>query len=514
MIRRKTHPPYVVEPHVLRLPLVVTTRGGASFDPSQDRWSYGDSVRIVRIDFDAFAALSAQMLMSLKVLLIWYAENRSPSYVQNLSSRFLHFVRHMIAQGKPTIDQVTDIDFLNYKASLTTDIAWYLAPLSAMAKKWRALGLPGVTEAAMSFLTGLRIKGNPKGEAVLTMDVLRGPYTNIELESIQYALDESYRAGRIAEDLYLLVWLFMALGQRPSQYAAMKVCDVVPVSTSKGDISYIVNVPRAKQRKAHPRVELKTRSLVSQLGLPLHDYAQKIGRRFAGILKDSTQAPLFPGERTAKLSCGFEYHRTARSLADMLRHGLDLLNVRSERTGKRLHVTAVRFRRTFGTRAAQEGHGELVIAELLDHSDTQSVGVYVASIPEIVARIDRATALTMAPLAQAFKGHLINDESKASRWHDPNSRVIDLRIDRSASPMGSCAQHSFCGFAAPVACYTCQSFEPWLDGPHEAVLDHLLAKRTQLLNTTDARIASINDRTILAVGEVIQLCEQAKRSRD
>ncbi|QNK70756.1 site-specific integrase [Variovorax sp. PAMC26660] len=514
MGRRKTHPPRVIEPHVLRLPLAVTTRGGASFDPSQDRWLYRDTVRTVSIDFGAFAALSAQMLMSLKVLLIWYAENRSPSYVQNLSSRFLHFVRYMVTEGKPTVDQMTDIDLLNYKASLTPDIAWYLAPLSVMAKKWHALGLPGVTEVAMSFLIGLRIKGNPKGVAVLTMDAFRGPYTNIELESIQSALDESYRASRIAEDIYLLVWLFMALGQRPSQYAAMKVCDVMISSVPGGDISCMVNVPRAKQRNAHPRVELKTRSLVSQLGLPLHAYAQKISRRFAGILKDSTQAPLFPRKQISELSCGFEYHHTSSSLAEMLRQGLDLLNVKSERTGKRIHVAAVRFRRTFGTRAAQEGHGELVIAELLDHSDTQSVGVYVAAIPEIAARIDRAIALTMAPLAQAFKGRVIKDGSEASRCNDPSSHVIDLRIDRSASPMGSCGQHSFCGFAAPVACYTCQSFEPWLDGPHAAVLDHLLAKRAQLLNTTDIRVASINDRTILAVGEVIQLCERAKRSRD
>jgi hypothetical protein len=146
---------------------------------------------------------------------------------------------------------------------------------------------------------------------------------------------------------------------------------------------------------------------------------------------------------------------------------------------------------------------------MLDHSDTQNVGVYVASVPEIAERIDRAIAMELAPLAQAFKGALIADESEATRRGDPASRILDPRIDRSMKPMGSCGQNSFCGFNAPIACYTCKNFEPWLDGPHEAVLEHLLEKREQLLVTTDKRMAAINDRTILAVAEVIQLCRDA-----
>lgn len=120
--------------------------------------------------------------------------------------------------------------------------------------------------------------------------------------------------------------------------------------------------------------------------------------------------------------------------------------------------------------------------------------------------------MTMAPLAQAFKGIVIRDESQATRHGDSSSRIVDLRIDRSVSPMGSCGQYSFCAFNAPVACYTCSSFEPWLDGPHEAVLNHLIERREQLFATTDQRLASVNDRTIYAVAEVIQLCEAFRAS--
>jgi len=157
-----------------------------------------------------------------------------------------------------------------------------------------------------------------------------------------------------------------------------------------------------------------------------------------------------------------------------------------------------------------EGHGELIIAELLDHSDTQNAGIYVEARPEIVDRIDKALALKMAPLAQAFAGMLVLDEQDADRGEDPTSRIIDPRLEPSLKPMGTCGKHGFCGLAAPVACYTCRNFQPWLDGPHEAILDHLLGDRERLMTAGDARIAAINDRTILAIAEVVRQCAEMR----
>jgi hypothetical protein len=160
-----------------------------------------------------------------------------------------------------------------------------------------------------------------------------------------------------------------------------------------------------------------------------------------------------------------------------------------------------------------EGHGELIIAELLDHTDTQNVGVYIEARPEIVERIDRAMAGYLAPMAQAFAGVVIDDESQATRVGDPSSRVCDPRFAPTMKPMGSCGKHGFCGFLAPIACYTCVNFQPWLEGPHEAVLDHLIGERERLAAQSDLRIASINDRTILAVAEVVKLCEAQRKGK-
>jgi integrase len=457
------------------------------------------------------------MRQNLKIALVWYAQNSSPAHLSNMFLRFLDFTRFLGASRTP-VTEITDTDILNYKSTLNERNLWYLSSLAGLLKRWHALALDGVTPEAIDLLGSLRKKGNFKGLAVLTMDPWKGPFTNIELTQIQVALDASVEKNELSESECMLAWLFIALGQRPIQYAALKVRDV-RASTKDGETHYSIQVPRAKQRNANPRLQMTDRPLIPQLGKPLYEYAQSIRSDFHDLLPNPDDAPLFPASaRVLKAAknwpAGFKYHQTRAQLGDNLTKALARLHVRSERTGELLNITPIRFRRTFGTRAAEEGHGELVIAELLDHKDTQNVGVYVASVPEIAARIDRAIALQMAPLAQAFKGVLIKDESEATRGNDPASRIVDLRIDRSMKPMGSCGQHSFCGSNAPLACYTCNHFQPWLDGPHEAVLDHLIAKREQLLATTDQRMASINDATILAVAQVIELCRCAKEASD
>lgn len=393
-----------------------------------------------------------------------------------------------------------------YHAMLDSDKRWYLGSLAGLLKKWYALGHQGVAGSAIAALRELRLKGNQKGVAVSTMDPHDGPFTDIELESIQVALNRAYAAGALSTDDYLLSWLFMLLGQRPAQYALLKLSDFTVLEVGDGSLTYCLNVPRVKQRKP-ARLEFRERLITPQIGKLLHDYANEVRAALEGKLGDVNQAPLFPGRKTGDQPVGMEYHRTGQEVANQLVRALGKLKVYSERTGNHIHITATRFRRTLGTRAAVEGHGELIIAELLDHTDTQNVGVYVQATPEIIKRIDRAVAMALAPMAQAFAGVIIPDESKALRNGDPSSRVFDPRIESTCKPMGSCGSHGYCGFSAPIACYTCQSFQAWADGPHEAVLGYLLAERERKMVVADERIASINDRTILAVAEVVRQCQ-------
>ena len=147
--------------------------------------------------------------------------------------------------------------------------------MAGLLKKWHALGLAGVTDDARQFLKQIRVQGNPKGAAVLTMDPLKGPYTDIELAGIQAALIEAYLAGTVNLAAYLLAWLFMLLGQRPKQYAALKTCDLSVSRTAEGAAIYILKVPRAKQRNTNPRTEFKYRILIPEIGESLNWLTQR-----------------------------------------------------------------------------------------------------------------------------------------------------------------------------------------------------------------------------------------------
>nr|WP_124141488.1 site-specific integrase [Pseudomonas aeruginosa] len=490
---------------------MLKTRSGVLFETASKRWAYRDGVTSVSMDFGRFEGFSSSLVLNLKCVLAWYVQNRAAGTVRACYSALRYFHK-IIRPNSAQLEQITEIELLNYRSSLSVSERYKFGQLRGFLLRWQILGYSGISDSAIKLLRQIRTPGMIKGVAVLTWDPVSGPLTDLEFESVQCALNHEYGAGNISLEYYLLGWLTAALGVRPIQLAAMKIRDVCIVADSLGNTGFWVNVPRAKQRQRTSRDSFTRRPLVREIGEALLSHVSDLKSEFSEVIFDPSQIPLFPSRQGHEWSEGFEYHRTGGGISIQIRKIFASLSVRSERLSQDIPVFATRLRRTLGTRAAAEGHSPYVIAQMLDHEDTQHVGVYAAATPAIIERIDRAVALHMAPIAQAFAGVLIRDESEATRGGDVSSRILDLRIDRSGKPMGSCGQHSFCGFAAPIACYTCKAFEPWADGPHEAVLQFLLDKRDQLMKTTDSRMASINDRSILAVAEVIRRVEQLRSS--
>ena len=178
----------------------------------------------------------------------------------------------------------------------------------------------------------------------------------------------------------------------------------------------------------------------------------------------------------------------------------------SERTGGRIHLTARRFRYTFGTRLRQQGAGPEIIAHALDQSDTQNVSTYTMNTAQEAVIIDRIIGPKLAPFAQAFRGTLVKSERDAIRGDDPRSRVPNHRQEG----VGTCGNYSFCasGFRA---CYTCRHFQPWLDGPHEDVLNELYEEKERAAAAgCSHEVINGTDRLILAVEQCVSLCRQAK----
>ncbi len=357
---------------------------------------------------------------------------------------------------------------------------------------------------------------------VKRLDPIMGPLTDIELQGFNEGAVQAFEQDRITLSELALGLCVSNSGRRPIQISHLRIKDVLKGKNNQGEPLCLLNIPRAKQRATKFREEFKQLAITRELwGILTQHVAQVIAKvhKILGFeLQDADQLelPLFPDFQAIKeVSSPKEIknyfksdwlHCKSKEVSKVVKKIARECDLYSERTGKPIHLNAYRFRYTAGTRAAREGFGEMVIAELLDHADTQNAGVYIKNIPDHVKALDESVGHYLATYAQAFAGVLIDSEKDAKRGNDINSRI---RTDDKG--LGNCGSFGFCGANVPIPCYTCMHFQPWVDGPHQIILDELIEERERLKGITgDIQYAAINDRTILAVAEVIQRCEQRK----
>jgi len=486
----------------------IKTRSGLTLRVQIDYWKYKDEVTEVCLDFNRLKyMIDSIMLNSFRTLLLWHIERYAPSTINHIMDRFTAMVQALTKDGRKRISKIKSEDILNYHAHIGKKREYYFGTLRSFFNKWHDQGLPGVSRDAIEYLNDLRVKNNPRGTAVATLDPISGPFSTIEREALIDAIHVAYAEERITPKAYHLLLLFSYFGARPIQYASLKVADIKREKQLQ-NIIYKINIPRAKRGNKSHRSEFTERIISRAPGDVLWEYVCEVDLHGQSLGLQAGMAPLFPDWTSEEnTNTTFQFHHSSDSIRTLINREIRRIHVRSERTGQRLSISPIRFRRTIATNAAREGKSVQTIASILDHTDTQTAMVYVGITPEVVARIDEALAMDLAPLAQAFNGKLYTSSTDANITHPPN-RIIDLRIDRSGKTFGSCGQYAFCGFNAPIACYTCRNFEPWLDGPHEAVLESLLKRRLQLEKISHPLITESNDRTILAVAEVINLCRE------
>jgi integrase len=443
-------------------------------------------------------------------VLAFYARHSSPSHAKNLMERVAHYVRQLNGAELFSVESL-----ISYRASLDRNREWYLSTVRVFLKQWSRLGYSGIPDESLTLLEDLVIKGNEKGRAVQSMCPDEGPLTDIEMQGVVEASTHAFAQKRLSLSDTCLVMTLAMTGRRPAQISALKIKDLIP-----GEGKYWIDFPRAKQRGMKWRSTFKRFAIVEDLWLLLNQQADDVTKLFCKLLKVKSlspeqrlELPLFPNinehlsasDIQALLSSD-QLHIPSHDVTVIVREAAETIGVISERTGFPLHLNPNRFRYTLGTNLAREGHGEYVIAQALDHTDTQNAGVYVRNIPEIVERIGKAVAMQLAPIAQAFRGVLVLSETDARRGSDPSSR-----ISNGQGNVGSCGSYGFCNALAPIACYTCAFFQPWVDGPHEEVLESLITQRDRVRDLTgDLKVASTNDRLILAVCDVIRRCQVAK----
>lgn len=455
--------------------------------------------------------MDVDLKSTFKQVLAIYGETCSAQHALGMYRRFKFYF-----ESTHNLPIFSPESLISHRSRLV-DREWELSSMRAFIRTWISLGYPGAPIETLKMMEGWRIKGNEKGYAVQSMCPENGPLTDIEMEAIVSRVLDCYATEELSLPDTCCAMVFAMTGRRPVQVAALKIKDILNLGGH-----YYINFPRGKQKYGKWRASFAKFEIVEDLWALLQIQADQVKANFSELCGEAYQhnlapeLPLFPSVK----HYNSQFDLKSQLAGDFLHARLDAINytmvkvketisVISERTGAITNINAYRFRYTLGTNLAREGRGEYVIAEALDHTDTQNTGVYVRNIPEIVERIDKAVALQLAPLAQAFQGVLVVDETKASRGGDRSSR-----ISSADGNVGSCGSYGFCGALAPIACYTCSHFQPWLDGPHEDVLDQLIRERDDVYEGTgDRKIAAVNDRLILAVSDVVTRCQAMKRDR-
>lgn len=487
------------------------SRDGYRVESNDERWKLNKDIVIpISVLADFF---SNDMYLSFCSVLAFYAKTGSASHALNIYSRSKHYLESSAGQPPFSVESL-----ISYRSTLDAKTEWYLGGLRGFIKKWAELGYAGISDESLVLLSKWTLKGNEKGYAVQSMCPESGPLTDIEMEAVIAAVISAYSLNRLDITDVCYAMILAMTGRRRVQITALKHKDLVRQSHEGGD-RYFINFPRAKQRSQSWRTAFNRFSIVEDLWFLLQQQKMEVRKAFSDQLGADvpfeliSELPLFPDLKAmgslADLKDqlnGDRLHATSVSVKTAMDRVEKTINVISERTGLPVHLNPARFRYTLGTNLAREGKGEFVIAEALDHSDIQNAGVYVRNIPEIVERIDKAVALQLAPIAQAFQGVLVASECDARRGSDPNSRISNGVVN-----LGTCGSYGFCGALSPIACYTCNHFQPWLDGPHEVVLDSLIRERDKVLDQTeDRKMASVNDRLILAVSDVVRRCNTMK----
>jgi hypothetical protein len=498
-----------------------TSRDSYEFDPNEDAWKLNNGPPIY---FHQLRKLTAEeSLFSIKRVMLDYVAEYSSSYLGSINQKLVRLYK---ATGPEVINST---NLMNYRAMLDETHESSLGSLRAFLRTWQKKGYAGITKDAIEYLEQQKLKGEKKGVAVQLLDTLEGPFSDIEKQAVHELGNTKYREGIITTAEYVSVLLVSNLGTRSIQLAKTKIKDLVKAKKDNGEPGYFLRVPRAKNGLRW-RNEFNPKPLNQFIWEVVQVHAQdlinSVKSSFPEIEDTFLQElPLFPNwEYIDRLKSVDELrdslhpdldvaHSSSRDFAVLGTGAIEKLEVYSERTGEILKANLRRFRYTLGSNLAREGISDAGIAEALDHSDLQNAGVYTKNHPDVIEAIGKAVDMAMIPLAQAFNGTLVDYERDAINGDNKNKRIRFVDEVHNVN-LATCGEQGYCTDYAPIACYTCGLFQPWVDAPHEIILEYLVNERKRIADIThDERVTSVQDRTILAVIEVIKKCEARKEEQ-
>jgi hypothetical protein len=343
----------------------------------------------------------------------------------------------------------------------------------------------------LDILRSITAVGNAKGHSVRFRDALRGPFTSDELLLIGRAVREDLGTSRDRA----VVMLHLELGHNPDASVRLRNSDLIHYETSSA-VRWQLDVPRVKKRI--PRCETKRRPISDALGSLLET-----------LQKGGPEDPLLHWLQ------GSQPEGTINVAMRRFAESADLI---SPRTQQRLRMNARRFRFSIATHMAEEGASLFHIAEVLDHSDTQNVKVYVETASSIADPLARATDGALMPLVRRFQGRIVDFVDASDLSHQkipavaPHLGIPHLDVGGIGYCGRDAAREGLCQLLPPLSCYLCPSFAALQTGPHRQMLESIDEFLQIHAPHSDRRILLQLDQVRTAIRQVIDGIEARETS--
>lgn len=386
--------------------------------------------------------------------LSFYARNYCSAYVRKINAIMKDFLK------KTASTFISESDILNYRSLLTEVNIQRLILLRCFFKKWHSLGYYGIDDNAITLMEAMRLKAKSAGTIVKIEDPEKGALTNNEHKALNESMYNAYKNKKITLQELSSALLVSFTGRRASQIVALKFKDIVKEKNSDGNDFFFINIPRIKQgiefRKEFRMLSIDGfiyKVLMQQVNISISLIEGHIGRTL--FSEEKNEVAVFLDKKNYKMLNeinGFydvlvsdRLHASKNTVSLSLKKIVEKENVISERTGERMKINAYRLRYTLGTKLAREGYSSQIIAELLDHSSTASVGIYTENLPDNSIKINEAVSDNLGFLSGVFLGRIKLNEITSNDVFTMNS-------------YSSCTEHS------TISCHGCIHFKRFKDG--------------------------------------------------
>lgn len=478
------------------LPSRVISLDGQMVDTSASCWrlrSSSDGGKLLLIPWDRLnelAVLNERAQYFAKLFLADKMSRKKARTIENDFRMFRRFQDWLSSIRRSSFDW-SDLTeglaraFLGHGVEHTADKGNDFSRLRTFYRWGVARQYPDFDPGLFRILQSITAVGNSKGHHVRFRDAVKGPFTPDELLLISRAVSQ----GQGADQERAIVMLHLELGHNPNASVRLRNNDFVRYE-SKSAVAYQIEVPRTKKRTV--RRETKSRPISIALG-----------RLLESLQRGGSDAPLLHWLSPTN---------PEGTINRAMRHFAQEMNLISPRTQRPLVISPRRFRFSIATHMAEEGASVFHIAEVLDHSDTQNVRVYVETVSSIADPVAKATDEALTPLVRRFQGIIISSSGTAI-LPDGSNQVIPAIAPHlgiahlDAGGIGMCGRDArkdgLCRLLPPISCYLCPSFAALRDGPHREMLNSIETFLNGNEETSDKRILAQLADVRIAIRQVL-----------